>query len=82
MKNSNGTNEVRTPDLYYAAYLQVAGLEMTRMEKEGTRVFFVFDTSVADIEALKTAWINNTGKVAAQPYSYSVKSLKALVHMQ
>lgn len=76
------SGELRTPDLYYAAYLQVAGLEMTRTEREGSRVFFIFDSSVADVESLKTAWINNTGKVAAQPYAFCVRALKSLVHMQ
>ncbi len=76
------TDELKTPDLYYAAYLQVAGVEMTRTEREGTRVYFIFDTSVADVESLKAAWINNTGKVAAQPYAFSIRALKSLVFMQ
>jgi hypothetical protein len=81
MKKASDVNEFRTPDLYMASYLQVAGLEMKRTEREGNRVHFVFDTSVGDIEGLKAAWFNNTGKVAAQPYSHAVKSLKSLVHM-
>jgi hypothetical protein len=68
-------------DLYYSAYLQVAGVEMIRTEREGSRVYFVFDTSIANIEELKIAWINNTGKIPAQPYAHAIKSLKSLVHM-
>lgn len=74
--------EFRTPDLYFAAYLQTAGVEMVRTDREGKRTFFVFDTSVADIDGLKTAWFSNTGKVAAQPYAYNIKSFKSIVHMQ
>lgn len=80
MKN-NSKSEYRTSDLYMAAYLQTAGVEMLRTDREGPRVFFVFDVQVANIEELKTAWINNTGKVAAQPYSFNIKALKSLCHM-
>lgn len=71
----------RTSDLYMAAYLQTAGVEMLRTDRDGNRVYFVFDSSVANIEELKTAWINNTGKVPAQPYSFNIKALKSLCHM-
>lgn len=74
-------NEFRTPDLYFAAYLQTAGVEMTRTEREGGRVFFVFDTSISNVDELKTAWFNNQGKVPAQPYAHAIKSLKSVCHM-
>jgi hypothetical protein len=73
--------EFKSPDLYFAAYLQTAGVEMIRTDREGGRVYFVFDASVADIDSLKIGWFNNTGKVAAQPYAHSVKSLKSICHM-
>lgn len=73
--------EMASADLYYSAYLKTAGVEMIRTEREGGRVYFVFDTSIANIEELKLAWINNSGKIPAQPYAYSIKSLKSLVHM-
>lgn len=81
MRKTN-PGEMASADLYYSAYLQTAGVEMLRTERDGGRVFFVFDTSIANIEELKLAWINNTGKVPAQPYAHSIKSLKSLVHMQ
>lgn len=74
-------NEYRTPDLYFAAYLQTAGVELKGTARESNRVFFIFDTSISNIEELKTAWFNNTGKVPAQPYANSVKSLKSMCHM-
>ena len=79
--NSSGKDEFKTPDLYFAAYLQTAGVEMKSTVRESGRVYFVFDASVANIEELKTAWFNNTGKVAAQPYAYNIKSLKSVCHM-
>lgn len=74
--------EFRSNDLYFSAYLQVAGVEMKRTEREGGKVYFLFDATVANIEELKLAWVNNTGKVAAQPYAHAIRSLKSLCHMQ
>jgi len=85
MTNRNGntfkSGEFKTPDLYFAAYLQTAGVEMKRTDRESGRVYFVFDATIANIEELKVAWFNNTGKVAAQPYAHNVKSLKSICHM-
>ena len=81
--NSRSTTppEYRTTDLYLAAYLKTAGVEMKRTDRspEG-RVFFVFDSSVVDVEDLKAAWFNNTGRVVANTYAYHIKNLKSLCH--
>lgn len=84
MKDSAVPNEYKTSDLYLAAYLQTAGVEMKRTDRESTssKVFFVFDTTLANLAELQQAWYSNTGKVAAQPYAFAVKSLKSLVHQQ
>lgn len=75
-------NEYRTSDLYFAAYLQVAGVTMLRPERSGSgKVSFVFDTSVSNVDSLKNAWFSGSGKVAALPYANAVKSLKSLCHM-
>ncbi len=75
-------DQFETSDLYFAAYLQVVGTPMLRHERSGTgRVTFVFDTSVVQIDALKTAWFSQQGKVAAMPYANAIKSLKSLCHM-
>lgn len=76
----NKPGEFSSPDLYFAAYLQTAGVPLIRHERHDNRVYFFFDTSIANIDELKTAWFNNTGKVAGQPYAMCVKSLKSLVH--
>ena len=82
--NGNGNGEIRTSDLYFAAYLQTAGVTMKRTDRatDNGKVYFVFDTTIVNIEELKTAWFNNSGKVAANPYAYSIKSLKALCHLK
>lgn len=74
--------EYATTDLYYAAYLQCAGAPMLRADKSGTgRLSFVFDTGVVNIEQLKKAWLNQSGKVSAQLYANSIKNLKHMCHM-
>jgi hypothetical protein len=80
-KDASKNGEFKTPDLYFAAYLQTAGVEMKRTDRENGRVFFVFDVSIANIDELKQGWFSNTAKVPAQPYAHCVKSLKSVCHM-
>jgi len=81
-KNQSNPGEYRTSDLYYAAYLQVAGTPMVRTERNGNgKVAFIFDPSVANIEELKQAWFNRTGRVQALPYADAIKSLKSICHL-
>jgi hypothetical protein len=82
IKNQTETEEFRTSDLYFAAYLQVAGVTMTKSERNGNgKVSFIFDTSIANIEELKTAWFNQQGRIPALPYANAIKSLKSICHM-
>jgi len=74
-------NEFSTPDLYLAAFLMTAGVEMIRTDRTGSnKTFFVFDRSISGVDELRSQYTNNTAKIAAQPFSYNIKSLKALVH--
>jgi hypothetical protein len=79
--STKSTKDFRTPDLYFAAYLQTAGVELKRTDRENNRVYFVFSTEIANIEELKVGWFNNTAKIAAQPYANNIKSLKSVCHM-
>lgn len=80
-QNVHSEHEFRSPDLYYAAYLQTAGVAMIRTERESNgRVYFIFNTELANMEELKNAWFNNSGKVPALAYSMAVRSLKSLCH--
>ena len=76
-------NEFKTSDLYFAAYLQVAGVEMTGTARnpDNRKVSFIFDTSIVNLQELKTAWFNQQGKIPALPYANAIKSLKSVVHM-
>lgn len=72
--------EHSTTDLYYAAYLQCIGIQIIRTDSKAGRITFVFDVSVVNIEELKNAWYNQTGKVCAQPYANCIRTLKARCH--
>jgi hypothetical protein len=75
-------NEFSTSDLYFAAYLLVAGVRMLRTDRShGTKFLFVFDTSVSNIEELKNAWFTQVGKVSALAYANQIKTFKSAVHM-
>ena len=74
--------DFRISDLYFAAYLIVAGVPMKKTDRNGTgKLTFVFDSSLCNIEELKNAWFSQTGKVAALPYANAIKSLKSICHM-
>ena len=79
--NMNSDGEYSTTDLYYAAYLQCAGAPMLKPQRNGSRVTFVFDATVVNIEELKNEWFNQKGKVGAQQYAHCIKNLKHICHM-
>ena len=83
-KTTPPNNEFRTPDLYLAAYLQTAGMVMksTKRDPKSRKLQFIFDVSVGSIEDLRSGWFNGTGKVAAQPFANSIKTLKSLCHSE
>jgi len=71
----------RTSDLYYAAYLKVAGVTFIGTEREGGRVFFVFESPEAGLRDLKTQYFNRVAKVPAMTYADEIKAMKNLTHM-
>lgn len=79
--NQGKTPEYSTSDLYYAAYLQVAGVQMIRTSRNMGKVTFIFDTSVCNMAELKNGWVSQTGRVPAQLYANAIKMLKSVVHM-
>lgn len=76
---SQQTNGYRTSDLYYAAYLKVAGVMLLETERDGGRVYFVFEDS-PNILDLKHQYFNRSSKVAALSYADEIKAMKALTH--
>lgn len=76
------SSEYRTHDLYFAAFLQTAGVPLadTVRESGGRKVAFVFDTRTTNLPELKTTYYNQTARIPALPYANNIKSLKALCH--
>jgi hypothetical protein len=72
-------NGYRTSDLYYAAYLKVAGVALLETTREGGRVYFIFEHSDS-LSDLKQQYFNRTSKVAALSYADEIKAMKALTH--
>ena len=72
--------QYRTSDLYYAAYLKVAGVMLDGCVREEGRVFFVFESTEASSD-LKQQYFNRTSKVPALSYADEIRSMKALTHM-
>jgi len=70
----------RTSDLYYAAYLKVAGVVFLDTEKEGHRIFFVFENNNS-IKELKKEYFNRTSRVPALTYADEIRTMKSLTHM-
>ena len=73
--------EFSTSDLYYAAYLQVAGVPMVRTTRNGGKVSFIFDPTICNLAELKNGWVSQTGRVPAQLYANAIKNLKSICHM-
>ena len=69
----------QTSDMYYAAYLKVAGVSLHDTVSEGRRVFFRFEKS-PNLNDLKRDYYNRKGKVAALTYSEEVKVMKSLTY--
>lgn len=71
----------RTTDLYYAAYLRLAGVPLAGVEREGKRVQFVFERTDG-IKKLKLEYFNRSSKVVALGYAEEIKNMKTLTHME
>ena len=71
----------RTSDLYYAAYLKIAGIVFIGTEREGSRVFFTFESPEGGLRDLKSQYFNRIAKVSAMSYADEIKAMKNLTHM-
>jgi len=73
----------RTSDLYFAAYLKVAGVKLIDTEWEGKRLFFVFEDKGGDImRNLKKEYFSDYAKVNAMSYVQAIKLMKNLTFQE
>lgn len=80
-KPTNGS--YRTSDLYYAAYLKVAGVPFLDAIRDDGRVFFMFneDETSQAMRDLRQQFFNGKGKVSALEYKQAIQTFKSLTHM-
>ena len=73
----------RTSDLYFAAYLYVAGVPHKGADNDGRRVWFLFEPpDKASMRDLKDGYYKDQAKVQALSYTQAVKKMKALVYQK
>lgn len=69
----------RTADLYYAAYLRVAGVPFLGTERDGKRVTFLFEDAGTTISDLKRGYFTDGARVPALSYVQMIREMKSLV---
>ena len=70
----------RTSDLYYAAFLRVAGVKFIETTRDQGRVFFSFENGES-IRDLKKEYFNRSAKISALDYADEIRSMKAMIHL-
>jgi len=70
----------RTADLYYAAYLRVAGVPFLGTERDGKRVTFLFEDIGTPLHDLKRGYFSDSARVPALSYVQMIRTMKTLVH--
>ena len=72
-----------TADLYFAAFLRVAGIPFLDVIKDGdgARFHFVFeDKGPAIMRDLRRQYFADEAKVPAQSYGQALRTMKSLIH--
>lgn len=81
MSSPASENVYRTSDLYYAAFLRVAGVTFIEASRDPEgRTHFMFENSNS-IRELKTQYFNRSAKVSAFEYATEIRAMKSLVHL-
>jgi hypothetical protein len=69
----------KTSDLYFAAYLRVAGAPLVGTERDGRRVIFFFeDQGPIAMRQLKRQYFSDSAKVHVLSFVQAVKHMKGL----
>jgi hypothetical protein len=69
----------KTTDLYYSAYLKVAGVVFRGVERENGRVAFLFDDQGPLVmRDLRNAYFTDAAKVAPLLFVQAIKAMKSL----
>jgi len=76
-------NNIRTSDLYFAAYLQCMGCKIVKTEKDGPKNIFTFEDE-AKRENLKENYFNEhpNSAVASLKFANAIRSLKTFCYVR
>lgn len=74
---------LETPDLYFAAYLQVKDCEIFKTKRLGSKTVFIFKVA-KDVDYQKAFFgtQSDLGTVSACKYANAIKNLKTLCHIK
>jgi hypothetical protein len=72
------TDELETHDIYFAAYLLLAGCVLKKERRVGPRKYFVFTNPAGSMGDLRTAFYSGSGTVKAHEYSQKIMAMKSL----
>ena len=70
----------KTSDIYFAAYLKVAGVKFNGTSREENRVFFLFEMGEG-MRDLKSQYFNRIAKVSALTFADEIRVMKSLTHL-
>jgi hypothetical protein len=75
--------QIKTSDLYFAAFLQCMGCKIVKTDKESSKCVFTFEDP-KNREDLKDSYFNETEESAipALHYANSVRSLKTFCYVR
>ena len=77
-----GSNEAKTSDLYFAAYLRVAGVSLAGTSRDGARTFFLFgDVHPGVLNELHRQYYTGEARVPALFYSQVIRDMKSMLRV-
>lgn len=75
------TTFYKTSDLYFAAFLRIAGVPFHDVEREGGRTHFLFDDQgPALMRDYRRQYFADEAKVSALSYAQAIRMMKSLVY--
>jgi hypothetical protein len=83
IQDEEGCTTLETPDLYFAAFLQVKDCEIIKTKRQANKTIFFFQVP-ADVDYQKAFFGSqlDIGYVSACKYANAIKNLKTLCHIK
>jgi hypothetical protein len=74
--------QVKTSDLYFAAFLQCLGCKIVKTDKQASKFTFIFEDS-ENMENMKESYFNEgvESSIPALKYANTIRSLKTLLYV-